>query len=242
MSSLAVQLKNPGNCGNDFTNNNPIVLQAYDGFISYQTMFQAGCQKDKKGTYCECLCISVSMAQRPLISIPKASQTPSPTRPPSQTPTLTISLLTSRFLVVLDRLAMLAFKRRWAFSPMPHRTPHSPSAVRTKLRPSRSTLAAGPTLSTQRYPFAPVVLQQLSACLSHLSSRCFWLSSIVSSEPIPLFEWLIDEITSFNACRDEAYYCSYFIPSATAQGYLNFVYISTSSSGRTWQRFENISV
>ncbi|KAF2095513.1 hypothetical protein NA57DRAFT_67903 [Rhizodiscina lignyota] len=52
MSDLAVQLKDPNNCGTDFTNNNPIVLQAYDGFIAYQPMFQAACQKDKKGTYC----------------------------------------------------------------------------------------------------------------------------------------------------------------------------------------------
>jgi hypothetical protein len=53
MQQLAVQLKQSNNCGTDFANNNPIVIQAYDGFIAYQPMFQAGCQKDDRGRYCE---------------------------------------------------------------------------------------------------------------------------------------------------------------------------------------------
>lgn len=53
MQSLAIQLKDPNNCGTDYTDNNPVVLQAYHGFISYQPMFQAGCEKDGSGSYCE---------------------------------------------------------------------------------------------------------------------------------------------------------------------------------------------
>ncbi|KAL9070040.1 MAG: hypothetical protein Q9157_005957 [Trypethelium eluteriae] len=53
MSDLAIQLINNANCGADFKAQNPTVLQAYDGFVSYGVLYNAGCQKDPaSGNYC----------------------------------------------------------------------------------------------------------------------------------------------------------------------------------------------
>ena len=52
MSSLAVQLRDPENCGQDYINENPVVRQAYNGFISYSPLYQAACLKDNTGNYC----------------------------------------------------------------------------------------------------------------------------------------------------------------------------------------------
>ncbi len=53
MSSLAQQLVSNSYCGTDYKNQNPIVLQAYNGFIAYEPLYRAGCQKDSSGGYCE---------------------------------------------------------------------------------------------------------------------------------------------------------------------------------------------
>ena len=52
MSDLATQLTQNANCGADFKAQNPMVLQAYDGFLSYAVLYHAGCQKDTGGNYC----------------------------------------------------------------------------------------------------------------------------------------------------------------------------------------------
>ena len=52
MSSFANQLRDSENCGQDYTNENPIVRQAYDGFLAYSPLYQASCLKDSSGSYC----------------------------------------------------------------------------------------------------------------------------------------------------------------------------------------------
>ncbi|KAL9094573.1 MAG: hypothetical protein Q9165_003132 [Trypethelium subeluteriae] len=53
MSDLAPELISNANCGADFRAQNPTVLQAYDGFVSYGVLYNAGCQKDpSSGNYC----------------------------------------------------------------------------------------------------------------------------------------------------------------------------------------------
>jgi hypothetical protein len=52
MQGFATQLQDPNNCGDDYTNGNPTVIQAYNGLVSYKPMYQAGCQKDNSGSYC----------------------------------------------------------------------------------------------------------------------------------------------------------------------------------------------
>ncbi|KAF2461269.1 hypothetical protein BDY21DRAFT_278223 [Lineolata rhizophorae] len=52
MDSLAHDIKDDSNCGNDFRNENPMVIQAYDGFVAYRLLYQAGCLKDDRGSYC----------------------------------------------------------------------------------------------------------------------------------------------------------------------------------------------
>jgi hypothetical protein len=52
MGSLAKQLRSDGNCGDDFRLENPNVLQAYNGFLAYQPLYQAGCLKSPTGSYC----------------------------------------------------------------------------------------------------------------------------------------------------------------------------------------------
>lgn len=53
MQSLATQLKSAGNCMSDFGNENQIVMQAYNGLISYPVMYKAACLKDDEGDYCK---------------------------------------------------------------------------------------------------------------------------------------------------------------------------------------------
>ena len=45
MTAFAVQLKDSANCGPDYQAQNPVVLRAYDGFVSYAPVYQAGCLK-----------------------------------------------------------------------------------------------------------------------------------------------------------------------------------------------------
>ena len=52
MGSLAQQIRDDSNCGQDYTAQNPLVEQAYNGLMSYAPMYQAGCLKDGSGNYC----------------------------------------------------------------------------------------------------------------------------------------------------------------------------------------------
>lgn len=52
MSNLAVAIQQDGNCGADYQMRNPLVLQAYTGFVAYQPSYHAGCLTDSNGNYC----------------------------------------------------------------------------------------------------------------------------------------------------------------------------------------------
>lgn len=45
MQSYATQLKDSANCGTDYTRQQPSVLRAYEGFVSYLSVYEAGCLK-----------------------------------------------------------------------------------------------------------------------------------------------------------------------------------------------------
>jgi len=53
MTSFASQIRSHSNCGADYEAQNPLVLQAYTGFIAYPTLYRAGCLKSQDtGNYC----------------------------------------------------------------------------------------------------------------------------------------------------------------------------------------------
>ncbi|PWW75351.1 hypothetical protein C7212DRAFT_281759 [Tuber magnatum] len=52
MEKLGWRILLDENCGQDFRNQNPIVVQAYAGFISYRVVYSAGCLKSASGSYC----------------------------------------------------------------------------------------------------------------------------------------------------------------------------------------------
>lgn len=53
MTSLASQLMEDSNCGADFRNQQPLVLQAYNGFVGYEPVYRATCLKDEQtNDYC----------------------------------------------------------------------------------------------------------------------------------------------------------------------------------------------
>ncbi|CUS09248.1 unnamed protein product [Tuber aestivum] len=52
MERLGWQILLDENCGQDFRDQNPIVVQAYAGFISYRVVYSAGCLKSASGSYC----------------------------------------------------------------------------------------------------------------------------------------------------------------------------------------------
>ncbi|KAH0336225.1 hypothetical protein KCU81_g8680, partial [Aureobasidium melanogenum] len=53
MASLARQIQSPNNCAADLQNQNPTVMQAYTGFIAYQSLYHAGCLLNSNtGSYC----------------------------------------------------------------------------------------------------------------------------------------------------------------------------------------------
>ncbi|KAL8830482.1 MAG: hypothetical protein Q9191_001413 [Dirinaria sp. TL-2023a] len=53
MSSLAQQLKQDSNCGEDYRRQNPMVRQAYNGLVAYSPLYQASCMKNPKTNhYC----------------------------------------------------------------------------------------------------------------------------------------------------------------------------------------------
>jgi hypothetical protein len=57
MASLARQIQSPDNCAADLQNQNPTVMQAYAGFVAYQSLYHAGCLlNDDTGSYCKYRC------------------------------------------------------------------------------------------------------------------------------------------------------------------------------------------
>ncbi|OCK76896.1 hypothetical protein K432DRAFT_385103 [Lepidopterella palustris CBS 459.81] len=52
MNEFGKNIKNDSNCAVDYANDNPLVLQAYNGLIAYQPLYQAGCLRDNRGNYC----------------------------------------------------------------------------------------------------------------------------------------------------------------------------------------------
>ncbi|KAG9841991.1 hypothetical protein KCV05_g8368, partial [Aureobasidium melanogenum] len=53
MASLARQIQLPDNCAADLQNQNPTVMQAYTGFVAYQSLYHAGCLLNSNtGSYC----------------------------------------------------------------------------------------------------------------------------------------------------------------------------------------------
>ncbi|KAI5207870.1 hypothetical protein E4T39_01820 [Aureobasidium subglaciale] len=53
MASLARQIQSPDNCAPDLANQNPMAMQAYDGFVAYQSLYHAGCLLNTAtGGYC----------------------------------------------------------------------------------------------------------------------------------------------------------------------------------------------
>ena len=55
MQSLATELKTASACMSDYSAENQLVLQAYNGLIAYPVMYQAGCMQDNNGDYCKLL-------------------------------------------------------------------------------------------------------------------------------------------------------------------------------------------
>ncbi|KAF2021866.1 hypothetical protein BU24DRAFT_430380 [Aaosphaeria arxii CBS 175.79] len=52
MNGLARELVQDSNCATDYSNDNPQVLQAYNGLIAYEPLYQASCLRDSEGSYC----------------------------------------------------------------------------------------------------------------------------------------------------------------------------------------------
>ena len=52
MNHLARELVSEENCGVDYSKDNPQVLQAYNGLLAYEPLYQASCLRDDAGSYC----------------------------------------------------------------------------------------------------------------------------------------------------------------------------------------------
>ncbi|KAF2816334.1 uncharacterized protein BDZ99DRAFT_376295 [Mytilinidion resinicola] len=52
MNEFGRAIKNESNCAVDYAQDSPLVLQAYNGFLAYQPLYQAGCLRDARGNYC----------------------------------------------------------------------------------------------------------------------------------------------------------------------------------------------
>lgn len=46
MASYAIQIVDQANCGADYALQNPLVMQAYSGFVAYEPLYDAACLKD----------------------------------------------------------------------------------------------------------------------------------------------------------------------------------------------------
>ena len=53
MNEFGRTIKNDSNCAADYATDNPLVLQAYNGLLAYQPLYQAGCLRDSRGNYCK---------------------------------------------------------------------------------------------------------------------------------------------------------------------------------------------
>ncbi|KAJ4331507.1 hypothetical protein N0V95_009871 [Ascochyta clinopodiicola] len=53
LDGLARELLSDTACKTDYNNDNPIVLQAYNGLVAYKPSYQASCLRDDDGNYCE---------------------------------------------------------------------------------------------------------------------------------------------------------------------------------------------
>jgi hypothetical protein len=91
MNELARELRDNSNCAVDYANDNPQVLQAYNGLVAYYPLYQASCLRDGDGRYCESAPIDCpfALADR---SMPQVTPMLSPTRLLPQTRIRTISL------------------------------------------------------------------------------------------------------------------------------------------------------
>ncbi|KAK4547043.1 hypothetical protein LTR36_001264 [Oleoguttula mirabilis] len=83
MASLAQDIQLSSNCGADLALQNPVVQQAYHGFVGYDPLWQAGCLKNSAGSYC--FANAVTNASAPTSSyiyyLPLGVQLPAGTRP-----------------------------------------------------------------------------------------------------------------------------------------------------------------
>lgn len=52
MAGWAEEIKQEDRCGADLDMENPVVTQAYNGFIAYQPLYRAACLLDSDGNYC----------------------------------------------------------------------------------------------------------------------------------------------------------------------------------------------
>ncbi|KAF2837876.1 hypothetical protein M501DRAFT_936794 [Patellaria atrata CBS 101060] len=52
MEELGAKITDDAFCGSDFERENPMVIQAYEGFLAYQPLYQAACTRDVSGSYC----------------------------------------------------------------------------------------------------------------------------------------------------------------------------------------------
>lgn len=53
MNTLAGELTSESACKVDYDNNNPQVVQAYNGLIAYEPLYQASCLRDDDGNFCK---------------------------------------------------------------------------------------------------------------------------------------------------------------------------------------------
>ena len=87
MASLAQEIQSDNNCGGDLGMQNPMVTQAYNGFIAYQPLYHAGCLTDSDGDYC--FANAVTNASAPSSSyvyyLPLGVQLPGGTQPTCDT-------------------------------------------------------------------------------------------------------------------------------------------------------------
>ncbi|OAL56660.1 hypothetical protein IQ07DRAFT_638074 [Pyrenochaeta sp. DS3sAY3a] len=52
MDGFARELLTASSCKTDYANDNPLVLQAYNGLVAYTPSYQASCLRDEEGSYC----------------------------------------------------------------------------------------------------------------------------------------------------------------------------------------------
>lgn len=57
LNNFARELLADTACKTDYNNDNPIVLQAYNGLVAYKPAYQASCLRDDAGAYCKLLSI-----------------------------------------------------------------------------------------------------------------------------------------------------------------------------------------